>query len=506
MKKRTWIQYSTSLFCFIFSFCLIFSLFLLNSDIAYTQQTADWTFFVYMAADNNLAEYAVSDVKEMLKVESSDMVNIVVLCDLDKNYDTYFVKIEKQHLDFVPLSNINPSWGNELDMSSPETLIASSQYVIDRYPALNYCLVLWDHGGGWKGESTNINKDLLQDKGQMMRMDELGEALWAVSDYKGGKIDIVAFDACLMGMVEVAYEIREYADIMVSSPELVDVRGFPYDTILSDLTANSKIDPAALSGIMVNKYAQDMYYGGNWKWALSAIDLNGLTDLSSDISRLASSINSNWPVIFSARERCEFYSYPWFSTQIDLYDFCARLNMPEAYQVINTLNQIVIEEAHGEGLPNAHGLAIYFPKYFGAYDSEYHNSQLHQISFPIDTTWVDFLGRYYQNMDIIHLISPRDMAFLSSPPTVEWTEGGCNVFALDVSLDSSFLHYYSTYNNMGIELYHPTLTVSRSSWLRLPTGRRIYWRVRGVNNNDPNPIIKKSDTFYFIKHLKNEID
>lgn len=69
-----------------------------------------------MAADNNLAEYAVLDVKEMLKVESSSMVKVVVLCDLDKDHDTYFVKIEKQHLDFFPLSDINPSWGNELDI------------------------------------------------------------------------------------------------------------------------------------------------------------------------------------------------------------------------------------------------------------------------------------------------------------------------------------------------------------------------------------------------------
>jgi hypothetical protein len=50
---------------------------------------------------------------------------------------------------------------------------------------------------------------------------ELGEALDNING--DARNDLLAFDACLMSMLEVAYEISPYADYMVASEELIPV-------------------------------------------------------------------------------------------------------------------------------------------------------------------------------------------------------------------------------------------------------------------------------------------
>ncbi len=49
-------------------------------------------------------------------------------------------------------------------------------------------------------------------------------------------LSIIGMDACLMAMIEVQYQVRKFADIMVASQEVEPMKGWPYDTILGDLT------------------------------------------------------------------------------------------------------------------------------------------------------------------------------------------------------------------------------------------------------------------------------
>jgi hypothetical protein len=47
---------------------------------------------------------------------------------------------------------------------------------------------------------------------------------------------ISLMDACLMGSVEVAYELRNKADFIIASPTEVIYMGYPYDRIIPELT------------------------------------------------------------------------------------------------------------------------------------------------------------------------------------------------------------------------------------------------------------------------------
>ena len=56
-------------------------------------------------------------------------------------------------------------------------------------------------------------------------------------------IDILGMDACLMSMVEVAYQMRDAVDYSVGSEESEPNEGWPYDRILKALAANPAMTP-----------------------------------------------------------------------------------------------------------------------------------------------------------------------------------------------------------------------------------------------------------------------
>lgn len=97
-----------------------------------------------------------------------------------------------------------------VDMSYPAALKEFLNYCMRDFPAQHYLLVLDDHGEGWRGSCL----DEVNGNGGLLTMPELRSAI-AESDLH--RVDAIAFHACQMAMVEVAYELRECADYVMAS-------------------------------------------------------------------------------------------------------------------------------------------------------------------------------------------------------------------------------------------------------------------------------------------------
>src|SRR5205085_910475 len=69
-----------------------------------------------------------------------------------------------------------------------------------------------------------------------------------------GKFDILACDACLMNMVEVAYEMRDTAGLLVGSEETEPGAGWPYKAILAGLAKRPEMAPTELAKLIVDEY------------------------------------------------------------------------------------------------------------------------------------------------------------------------------------------------------------------------------------------------------------
>jgi len=359
-----------------------------------------WTFMVYIDGDNNLEQYAIMDLNEMEEVGSTINVDVVVQIDRIPGYDDTngdWTEARRYHVvkDYNTKtigSELVQSLG-EVNMGDLTTLVAFTEWAIVNYPAQRYCLVLWDHGGGFWGVCWD---DTSEDK---LDMDELSLALYRVKAETGITLDVLAFDACLMSMVEVEYQLVGYATVVVASEETVPAYGFPYNTILNGLVTAYTMDAYQLAQVCVEEYAQ-FYAESDPSATLSAVDVSQLVGLFEAVDKLASLLESGVPLyeteIRSSRKASEEYGNSLGFRKdfnfIDIYDFAYNVknNVQEANiqsaatEVMNYVSVVVLAEWHAQGHPDSNGVAIFFPKrlYTTQYDS---------LAFSQAYHWDDFL-------------------------------------------------------------------------------------------------------------------
>jgi hypothetical protein len=364
-------------------------------------KTAEWTVMVYLDGDNNLETYAIQDLNEMEMVGSTTDVNIVVQADRIPGYDisnSDWTNTRRYYItqNFDPFQ-INSQFNDlgELNMGDPQTLVDFANWAAINYPAKKYLLVIWNHGGGFR--SLNLSKDIAWDDtngGDKITMPELKDALSMISAQIGKNIDIVGMDACFMAMTEVAYQIKDYADILVASEETEPNDGWPYDTILSQLTSNPSLTSIPLATNIVDDY---IFTYPTTYVTQSAIDLSYMDTLASQLSNLALAImnDSVTPLdkyIYAANST-QRYSLSGFDFT-DLYDLCSKIliysnnaNVKNiALSIQQSLNFAVIHSGYnGSMVSRSRGLSIYFPYYY--YDNYYNYTNFSQ-----DTSWDEMLS------------------------------------------------------------------------------------------------------------------
>jgi len=362
----------------------------------------EWTVMIYLDADNNLESAGMNDINEMEMVGSSSKVNIVVQADRIPNYDNSNDNWTTTRRYYIMQDNdpflINSQFNDlgEFNMGDPQTLVDFASWAVTEYPAEKYLLVIWNHGGGFR--SPAYSKGIAQDDTSgkdIITMSDLEDALSAISVQMGKSIDIVGMDACSMAMIEVAYQIKDYADILITSEELEPGDGWPYDTILAQLAANPTMSPTQLAIDIVDKYIYS--YPSN-EVTQSAVDLSYMGDLAGQLSSMADSIRSDTltskDAYLNAAYSSQHYS-DYYHDFIDLYDFCSKVyyysNSFEVKAIAlivqqNLLNSVINSDYNGGSISDTKGLSIYFPLY-----KEYDSENYDDTNFARDTFWDEML-------------------------------------------------------------------------------------------------------------------
>lgn len=335
-----------------------------------------WTYMVYMGADNNLSNAGATDINEMETVGSNENIAIVVQAEFSAQYspnlptDTRRVYVEN---DGNPNSiNLTGTSLNNVDMGNPATLTAFINWAKANYPAQHYALVIWDHGAGWKAQNlANLApaRGAVQDEtsGSFMSLPDLAKA---VSD-SGTHFDIINFDACLMGMYEVAYEFRGLTDYMVFSEETEPGAGDPYDTILTALKQSPTMSSRTLASTIVDKYREFYLPDTRESTTKSAIDMAQIDALDAKVVALAKALAADPagtnPYVAAAQANTQAYAY---ASNHDLFHFCQYLNtnLPAGTakttcgDIVAMKSSVVVNsKTTGTGTTNSQGLAIYIP-------------------------------------------------------------------------------------------------------------------------------------------------
>jgi hypothetical protein len=207
----------------------------------------------------------------------------------------------------------------------------------------------------------------------------LARILDGVARSIGRKVDVVGFDACMMAMAEVIYEMRNSTSVVVASDEEVPAGSWPYAAILADLARCSGMDAGTLSTAIVGRYLEQYSTRGpTERVSLSAFDLDGCGSLAVGMTNLVNTLSPSVAdgvirrKVLRARDSSRT---PDMVTYIDLGVFCRELTESfdkshPAYQAAQDVLQALVDSPYltyhrdfdqGDAF-DAFGAAIYFPE------------------------------------------------------------------------------------------------------------------------------------------------
>lgn len=418
---------------------------------------AEWTILVYAQAKNNLSNFAYKNFNDMAIVGSGTNLNILVQWYQPDQQGVWRYKVEKGKLILDVCLPINT------DGNKANDLVDSMRWAATKFPAEKYFLILWNHGIGivdpiwgnqkpWSaGSKFTIDPSMLKENPKIcingITCDDPGDAILvdpsdldesntgtlhrgilfneqsktymnnqvltsALSQIKTSvlnnqKINILGMDACLMAMLEVGYQARDYADYMVASQEVELAYGWNYLTFLQSF-AGGRISPVQAAQSVVASY-QSLYKDKIQFYTQSAIDLSHLDGLKASLDTVVQYLSVCQRIdkdalaeaIKQARRNCLQFSA---TSYIDLHSFFIELNKSIALlfdkkfssnyavvqlkgavnKAVNSIEQSVVASASGAYLSRAKGLSIYFP--MNHIDGSYQHTE-----FAKDSLWFNFL-------------------------------------------------------------------------------------------------------------------
>lgn len=208
---------------------------------------AERTVIVYMSAENNLSNNATNDINEMVRGSEAltGNVNLIAFVDkAEKGIPPYILRIKDGKMEK------DCYYDNTEDFYAcdPERMYETLHWIMTRYPADSYGLVLWGHASGWLIDKDSVAYNNTAAKPHRAYGQDTGHDLENGSGEKWinipslanvlerlPKFKFIFADCCNFQSVEVAYELRNATDYIIGSPAGIPYYGAPYDKITAEL-------------------------------------------------------------------------------------------------------------------------------------------------------------------------------------------------------------------------------------------------------------------------------
>jgi len=358
-----------------------------------------WSMLAYIAGDNDLSDNGIEDITEMCETGASRKVHAAVQIDTVGEH-TGSVRYEISEPDVTGESHrVVISRLPESDTGNPEVLYRFLKWGLKRYPATNTLAVVWNHGAGFRTRRRDIAFD---DYGTSLDMTELQAALNR-SGLKGDrKLAILGFDACLMNMLEIAYQLRDQTRFLVGSQQTEPADGWPYDLVLANLDAAPAPQDAARS--IVRSYMRSYREVGDSNITQSAIR----TDRSPAAVRawsllgdaLAAALPADLPAVQAARARVQSYDFSDYVDAVHLASLFAgettsdRVRSRAQAFARSVKRCVIFTDCEGAAVRDSNGLTIWFPASRPLY-LDFRSKYTAMDFYSVAPGWVNFLDRYF---------------------------------------------------------------------------------------------------------------
>lgn len=410
---------------------------------------------VYMAGDNNLGvdmAYALKDIKQVAATRG-DKLNLMVYYDGGSlNTPTLYCDVtDFKSPEYVPAYTVERAYEyknrNGRPRRYPPNENAAAMYSILNFvdwcvnekkknkKARKYALIFSGHGFGF--QSISFLKDDSSD--YYMTLRKFRVTLQKIcEEVLKQKIDLIGFDCCVMGMLEVGCEVRDYAETMIASEGSIPNAGWTYGNILGDLISSS--DDTGTD--MIAKKVVENFIDSQKEYAVAGVSVDMSAWKLSKASDVMSAVNKLGEILLTGllkesdvyerlsnallRAHSTSQSY-MFEQNVDLKDFCERLL--EAIKGLETTETIQIgKEKEGNffdklrakcrGVMDAvdtcvlqcgfsggvyqfsHGISIFFPWTFQTYLFSGRSYQSLQFAKNGGGYWNAFLLRFLRDVTL----------------------------------------------------------------------------------------------------------
>lgn len=201
------------------------------------------TVLVYMLADNNLSttyNYDQENIRAMGEALAENDINghLVIYYAGAQGSPTL------QEIKHVGKGEYAIETVKNYDGDISTSVNAINEVIHDvktMYQTRSYGIIFWSHATGWLPQNRLYTRSRYRvpsslgnegDDGLTIDIDSLQQAI------DGNYFDFILFDACLMGSVEVAYQLRNTCRYIIASPTETLGSGFPYRSITPLLFEN----------------------------------------------------------------------------------------------------------------------------------------------------------------------------------------------------------------------------------------------------------------------------
>ena len=388
---------------------------------------AEWTVLVYLDGDNNLDPDSVDDISEMMAVGSTDKVNVLVLWDRYSE-PAYLYKVNAGSLELVSGLEVAGKAvnGQEVYMADWHLLEAFVDFGKSIMPANHYMLDLWDHGNAFGYACWDDHADpAWQTSARAISLVEVGQALQG-----SGNMDILTYDGCTIGMIEIAYELSFISadtgvpiQYLVASEEYIPNSGYAYNDLLDNMNSMDDLSADAVAKMMVDSYAATYSSHGEAKGSstvgLSAIDIWGVGAITPVVKELVGILEEGLAdnfklyhrLIADARGEANLgWSLNGWADRVDFGTFLLTLSEKSEDAVVKDLAMLAFQKltdaVYVGNTPalqdqSATGLGVWFPTSYSSLGNA--NTGGYQIidrytsafAWAEDASWMGFLYAFW---------------------------------------------------------------------------------------------------------------
>ena len=271
--------------------------------------------------DNNLSSLTDQTIESFrLGTQQNPNVRAVLLVDRFGDQDSEVVEISGGIVTYTHSIPCLPGV-YEVDVADPDTLAGFLQWARETYPSMKTLVSFIGHGTGPAPEIV-MNTRAVQSQfpplprmywrrpldvtnGSYLSTPDLGRALALATNNGAQPFDMVFFDQCFAGNLDVLYEVRQAAQVFVASPNYV-WGVFPYDAYLPHFSASASTEAMAQAIIEEYQAALDDSHPNAIFW-LHASDIDLIADAVTQLGdALRSEISANESLILDASLHSQF--------------------------------------------------------------------------------------------------------------------------------------------------------------------------------------------------------